>query len=142
MASDDLFLSDQHPISRRWAVVEDDGSVAYLYLTERGSEKPVADCWLYNRVEAPTTLNASHEEQPVALATYVRDTQPCTPPKAESVSFRWSGDGESVAVLFHNNVQGFIAAGERRGFSRNLSKAGPFGSPLDLELYDELFVER
>jgi hypothetical protein len=142
MASDDLFLSDQHPISRRWAVVEDDGSVAWLYLTERDSEKPIADCWLYNRAEAPSVLNASRDKPPVVPASYVQPPQPFTPPKAEAVSFQWSADGESVAVLFHNDVLGFIPAGQRRGFSKNLTSAGPFGSPIDPELYGQLFVER
>ena len=139
MTSEDLFLSQQHPTSRRWAVVEDDGTVAYLYLTEPDSTKPAADCWLYNRVESPSTFVGSRGGPPVAPATHVRDNHPFRPPEAESVSFRWSADGESVAVLFDNNLMGFIAANQRRGFSSNLSKAGPLGSPIDQELYERLF---
>src|SRR6188474_2441390 len=43
------FESEQHPMSRRWAVVEDDGKVAWLYLTAPDSLKPVATCFLYNQ---------------------------------------------------------------------------------------------
>ncbi len=142
MTTDELFLSQQHPGSRRWAVVEDNGAVAYLYLTEPDSEKPEADCWLYNRVEAPSTFNGPRGGPPVAPAGHIRGTHPFTPPKAESVFFRWSSDGESVAVLFHNDLVGFIAANQRRGFSKNLSKAGPFGSPLNWRLYEQVFGVR
>jgi len=34
---------------------------------------------------------------------------------------------------------GFIAKGERYGFSKLLAKAGPFGSPLDVALYESTF---
>jgi hypothetical protein len=55
------------------------------------------------------------------------------------VHIRWSRDGESVAVLFGDVVMGFIARGERYGFSKFLAKAGPFGSPLDAALYERTF---
>ena len=142
MDGDELFLSEQHAISQRWAILEDDGCVAWMYLTEPGSEKPVADCWLYNRVQAPPSFNSLRGEAPVAPATYVQSIQPFAPPKAESVSFRWSSDGESVAVLFQGELVGFIAANQRLGFSKNLHKTGPFGSPLNHALYEQLFAVR
>jgi hypothetical protein len=108
------FESEQHPLSRRWAVVEDDGKVAWLYLTAPDSLKPVATCFLFNQADK--------------LAAF-----------AQAIRFRWSPDGESVAVKFGSTLMGFIASGEERGFSKLLTAAGPLGAPLDTTLYERKF---
>ncbi len=47
MADENLFLEHQHPASRRLAVLEDDGTSVWLYLTEPDSRRPAADAWVY-----------------------------------------------------------------------------------------------
>jgi hypothetical protein len=138
-ASQDLFVSEQHPVSHRWAVIEDDGRVAWLYLTEPDSEKPAADCWLYNRVPSPTQFASERGESPVVPQTHVAESAGFQPPTEESVHLRWSHDGESVAVLFDSELIGFIVRGQKRGFSKHLRASGPFGSVLDRELFDSVF---
>jgi hypothetical protein len=140
-ASQDLFLSEQHPISRRWAVIEDDGRVAWLYFTEPDTRKPVADCWLYNRLPTPPHFESVPGEPPVVPQTHAGVGATLQPPTAESVRFRWSRDGESVAVFFDAELIGFIAQGQKRGFSRHIRVSGPFGSVLDPELFQRVFVE-
>ena len=108
------YESEQHPHSRRWAVVEDDGEAAWLYLTARDSLKPVSACFLYNRSNDSTAPQTG-------------------------IHFRWSGDGENVAVLFGTDLMGFITAGEPRGFSKLLKAPGTLGSPLDGSLYERIF---
>lgn len=108
------FESEQHPFSRRWAVVEDDGGVAWLYLSAPDSLKPIASCFLYD--QAGTQVPAPKE-----------------------IHFRWSTDGESVAVLFGSDLMGFIARGEQHGFSKLLSTPGALGAPLDVSLYERTF---
>jgi hypothetical protein len=109
------FESEQHPLSRRWAVVEDDGDVAWLYLSAPDSLKPVAACFLYNQPDAPV-------DQLV-----------------KGIHFRWSVDGNSVAVLFGELVMGFIAEAKRPGFSRLLKSEGSLGNPMDAALYERTF---
>jgi hypothetical protein len=138
-ASEHLFISEQHPISQRWAVIEDDGRAAWLYLTEPGTQKPAADCWLYNRVPTPAHFDSASGEPPVVPATHARSTATQAPPSEESVHLRWSRDGESVAVLFDSELVGFIADGQNRGFSRHLQVSGPFGNALDTELFERVF---
>jgi hypothetical protein len=136
-----LLIQDQHPVSRRWAVFEDDGVSAWLYLSEPGVMRPVADCWVYNRIPAPP---ASEIEQyqggpPPACAGYAGpDAQypGIEPPQA---SVLWSEDGESVAIMVGDTVLGFIVAGSKRGFSRHLLNLGPWGSPWDEQRYQEIF---
>ena len=137
--SQDLFISQQHPISRRWAVIEDDGRVAWLYLTEPDSEKPVADCWLYNRVPTTPQFAGERGESPVVPQTHAADIVGFKLPTEESVHLRWSRDGESVAVFFDSELIGFIVRGQKRGFSKHLRASGPFGSVLDRELFHGVF---
>jgi hypothetical protein len=139
--SQELFLSEQHPVSRRWAIIEDDGRVAWLYLTEPDTRKPVADCWLYNRVPTPAHFDSARGEPPVVPQTHAGVDATSQPPSAESVRLRWSRDGESVAVFFDAELIGFIAPGQKRGFSRHIRVSGPFGSVLDTELFQRVFVE-
>ena len=142
-APQDLFVSEQHSVSRRWAVVEDDGRSAWLYLSEPGAPKPVADCWLYNRVATPAQLDTQavvRGESPIVPATHASESATFSPPAQQSVHFRWSHDGESVAVFFDAGLIGFIARGQARGFSKHLRAPGPFGSPLDAELFERVFT--
>jgi hypothetical protein len=140
---EEVFLSEQHSMSRRWAVLEDDGLSAWLYLTEPESEKPVADCWLYNRISnpEPTESYMSHGVAPPAPSDYVGDGAFVVSPGASSFRLVWSKDGESVALFDGNLLIGFIASGQKRGFSRNLEKSGAWGNPLDEGLYKSLFAD-
>jgi hypothetical protein len=141
-AAEDLFISEQHPISQRSAILEDDGRVAWLYLTEPGTQKPAADCWLYNRVATPPRFDSARGEAPVVPATHAASGATQDPPFEKSVHFVWSSDGESVAVVFESQLAGFIAHGKARGFSRNIRVSGPFGNVLDMNLYRNLFEEK
>ncbi len=140
-ASQDLFVSEQHPISRRWVVIEDDGRVAWLYLTEPDTRKPVADCWLYNRVATPPQFDSVRGQPPVVPQTHAGTGATLQPPVRESVRLRWSPGGESVAVFFDAELIGFVVQGQKRGFSRHIRVSGPFGSVLDRELFQRVFVE-
>ena len=108
------FDYEQHPLTRRWAVVEEDGEVAWLYLSAPDALKPVAACFLYNQADQAA-------------------------PQPKNIHFRWSSDGESVAVYFESVLMGFIAGGEQRGFSKLLTAPGALGAPLDESLYERTF---
>lgn len=137
---EDLFVTEQHTLSNRWAILEDDGRAAWLYLTEPDSTAPAADCWLYNRVPAPADIDIEPDGPPVATRPYLASSEPFTPPSAEAIRFVWSADGHSIAVLFDQQLFGFIAHASQPGYSRLLSKAGPFGSPLDQAVYSTAFA--
>jgi len=138
---EDLFVTEQHPVSKRWAILEDDGLVAWLYLTEPDGTKPVADCWLYNRVPAPVEFDFQRGETPIATLPYLISSDPFAPPAAEAICFRWSPDGHSIAVLFEQDIFGFIANASQPGYSKLLSKVGPFGAPINQTVYSNVFEE-
>ena len=144
----DVLATGTHAESGRRALMADEGDSVWLYLTEPGVETIHADCWLYNRVDAPSA--AALKER---FASYrARGLPPPAPadlvlpealrpvhPGASEIRFVWSRDGEGVAAWERGELVGFIAPGQRRGFSRFLIGSGPWGAPLDLDLYEELF---
>ena len=140
MIDDGLFVTAQHPFSRRWAIVDDDGRAAWLYLTAPDSQAPIADCWLYNRVPAPAGCDVARGEPPVVPASYTETAEPFAPPPEESVRVLWSPDGESVAVYFDDQLMGFIANATGPGYSALLRVSGPFGQPVDAEMFAATFA--
>jgi len=133
-----LLLSEQNPASGRNAIVADDGRACWLYLTAPNAVEPVADCWLYNATTSPRQRESQRGETPVVPLTHTEHSGSFEPPSQQSVIFRWSQDGNSVAVQFWNEVFGFIPrAGS--GYSKLLSLAGPYGNPIDMELYSRVF---
>jgi hypothetical protein len=136
-----LFLSERHIISKKAVVLVDEGTSVWCYLTEPGESRPIADCWLLNTIEAPENVDALTQEEsaPPATRLFVTDSAQRALPAAEAVSFQWSKDGESVAVYIEQELLGFIAGNDCRGYSANLRKEGPFGSPLDHDLFSNLF---
>jgi hypothetical protein len=134
-------ISQQNPRSGRWAVVADEGDSVWRYLTERDGTEPVADCWLFNTVPPPTSLGEyrARKSAPRVPEAYAGPASLGSVPAEAAVAFEWSDDGQSVAVLVSGDLLGFIAAGSKRGFSKHLVAAGPFGHPLDEELYARLF---
>ena len=56
-----------------------------------------------------------------------------------SLTFRWSGDGRSVALLARGQPVAFILHDEAAGYGRNISRQGPTGSPWDEAKYETVF---
>ena len=145
-----LRVSERHPDSRRTAIIADEGDSVWLYLTDASGEEVTADCWLMNRIPAPRYADlAAHEgaeryreagHPPPAIAEVVADGafHPA-PLEASRCRFTWAANGESVAAFYETELLGFIARGEPRGFGKFLRVASPWGEPLDLERYAEVF---
>jgi len=132
--------------------VADEGESVWLYLTEaassEGPPRPVADCWLYNRVDAPTVaqVQARRDEYraagtpPPAPAEVMKpEARRANSVDTGSVQLVWSDDGASVAAWVNGQLTGFIVDGERRGYSANLVTACPWGQPVDMERYKRFF---
>lgn len=135
------YISEQHQVSRRWAVLEDDGRVGWLYLTVPDSVKPISDCWLYNRGPAPERcdIGVMHDGAAPVVPLFATTPEAAMCPSENSLRLRWSADGESVAAFASGELLGFIPAGHRRGFSRHLRASGAFGSVLNPRLFATLF---
>jgi hypothetical protein len=141
VADENLFLEAEHVASGRFAVLEDDGTSAWLYLTEPDSRKPAADAWVYNRIAAPPTeaIKSYRGGPPPAAQGYASETAMCAHPAAHEWSFVWSSDGEAVAVAKDGVPVALIILGQKGGYSRELIKDGPWGHPWSDKLFRSKF---
>ncbi|MGL6476421.1 hypothetical protein [Aeromonas hydrophila] len=135
-----LFLSERHPVSHKAAILADEGTSVWLYMTDSGSDYPVADCWLLNTVPSPEHLNGYRgDSAPPAILKFVVPGSEGDAPLESDIELRWAPDGHSVALLVKGTPLGFIAQGNKHGYSKNLVTASPFGMPFEQELYERLF---
>ena len=133
---------ERHPASRRSGILADEGASVWLYLTEPDGQQIAADCWIFNTISAPDNLEAFGESNgpPPATSRFVIAGGQAPFPAPDEVRFKWAEDGESVAVHVRGMLAGFIARGDRRGYSRYLALPGPFGNPIDESLHAALFA--
>ena len=135
MASANLFLSDQNAHSLRHAVVEDDGDVAYLYLTAPQLTTVDAAAWIYNRanfrVIPPPASGAESFDRTASGA--------CPNPAASDWTFLWSHDGQSVAVLADGFPMACIINATNPGYSRGLAASNSLGNAWNNGVYAQIF---
>ncbi len=138
-----MYISEQHPSSRRFAIFEDDGTTGYLYLTAPDDAKPAGDCWVYNRFPAPEPAEIKKYRglPPPAARGYAGPNAQRSAPPEGSVIFLWSQDGNAVSLLIDGDPNGFLIFGEagHGGYSLHLIKEGPWGKPWDQERFREVF---
>lgn len=136
-----LFLDSQHSDSHRFAVFEDDGTSAWLYITEPNTQKPSADAWVYNRIAAPPAKDVKtfRGGPPPAAIGYASDTALCQSPHSHEWSIKWAADGESVAVIKDGVPVACIVGDPKASYSRELIKDGPWGRTWSTSEYDRVF---
>lgn len=142
MHDENLFIDDQHPKSRRFAVLEDDGTSAWLYLTKPDDQTPIADIWVFNRIDAPpvSAIESYRGSPPPAAIGYTNsETALIKSPLDHEWSFLWSPDGESVAALKDDVPVAFLVSDEKQGYSRELIQDGPWGRIWSEERFQTTF---
>lgn len=130
-----LFVTCRNDASDRTAIVSEDGDSVWLYLTQRGTERPERDCWLLNTLSAPElpdpTRYRSMGQPPPPPFDELDSEGAMDPPQPSRWSFRWSLDGDAVLVAVDGVPIGAVGAAHTRGFSRYLRRPGPWGKPWD-----------
>lgn len=136
-------ICETNPRSKKEARFVDHGHSAWLYLTNSDSQVVVADCWIYNRIPAPkeSEITQYKTSSPPAVASYAHAHAEFTPLQSDNFELKWSPDGRSVALLINGIPFGFIPPGVQRGYSKHLTKTGPWGHKWDEKLYLILFNE-
>jgi hypothetical protein len=125
--------------SRRFAVFEDDGTSAWLYLTAPDSHKPIADIWIHNRTSAPhaTEIAAYRGGPPPAAIGFADDSAICHAPDEHEWTLDWHLGGECVILIQDGIPIAMLTASDRKGWCRNLLRNGPWGNVWSNELYAE-----
>lgn len=136
-----MLIESQHPASHRFAIFEDDGTSAWLYLTEPNTQKPVADAWVYNRIAAPPTkdIPSYRGGPPPAAIGYASDTALQESPHLHQWSIKWSGDGQSVALMKDSAPVAFIMSDPKASYSHEIIKDGPWGNVWSQSEFDRVF---
>jgi hypothetical protein len=145
-ADDRITLDEQHPRSHRHAVLEADEHCAWLYLSVAGDCRPEQDAFAYTPGPLVTTAEAMAEAKkgnsPPLSSEYASAQAVIRDAKAGELTFQWSADGQSLALLRNGNPLAMILAEAKRGFSKALSKSGFYGEPWDQRRYERIFGKK
>lgn len=135
------FVSSYCEDSHRSAVFEDDGVVAFFYLTAPDSMEIVGDVWVYNRVAAPPPERVAERRPgpPPASTDVVGPDARCTSPARHAWRVKWSATGHAAALYEDDRPVAFLTADDRRGWSRRLQKRCAWGSPWSDPDFSKLF---
>jgi hypothetical protein len=137
--AEEIFISSHNDVSNRFAVLEDDERVAYLYLTARGTQRPERDAIAYVRNAPPETVDwkaaASEGNPPMLDRAHATMAAVIPAPIASDFSVRWSPDGESAALLYKGDPIALVLASERMGYSKAVASECPLARPWDEALF-------
>lgn len=142
--ADEIFISDVHPLSQRWAILDDNGNSAWLYLSRPGVQQPEKDAFAYSPVEPAAELNIDAIRQgipPILPRDLASDEAVIHAMDTAQINFLWAADGESVAVAYQGRLLAMIVSGSERGYSAALARDGEFGLPWDEAVFERHFGE-
>ncbi|RLJ37531.1 hypothetical protein C8C98_1247 [Acidovorax sp. 106] len=141
----DIFVHSHNQTSNRQAVFQDDESVAYLYLTRPGTQKPEKDAIAYSRVPLVAEVNWSKvnetRETPLLSQDIASSTALVENPLEADFSFKWSTDGHAVALLRNSIPIAFASASDKFGYSKAVAKSSPLANAWDQKRYEALFTK-
>jgi hypothetical protein len=119
MASDHFFAV-YHEASQRHAIVELDGPVAYLYITEPGGQKPARDVAIFAvvpLVDASEAKAIAEKGNPPPLSKqHASESALQTAAAFGELALIWSQDGNSVGVTLRGEPWAFVSADAEKGF--------------------------
>ena len=134
------FIQEVNVLTRRSVIFEDDGIVAYLYLTQPDTLAVTSHLWIYNRVEAPNRndLAKYRKTPPPAPIGYASTNSPTIIPPNCQLHFVWSTDGNAVALFMDNQLIAHLSDREERHFSLRVIHSGPWGNPWQADAYQSV----
>ncbi len=96
------------------------------------------DVWLYNRIAAParSEIKRYRGEAPQAAIEYIFEPGTMGNPTEQNFRYRWSDDGEAVAIWIFAELHAFILPESKHGYSRLLKTDCPWGHPINFDGYD------
>jgi len=143
MPNERPFLTVQHPFSLRWAILEDDGVGAWLYITEPDQPVPIADCLVYSCIEPVEAIPGEWDRKSPPPLTRDFASERAWQPDATSARIRlaWSSNGRGAVVVMDDEPVAFLTVGARRGCSKSIARSGRYGNSWDEALFESVFAE-
>lgn len=144
--AEDIFIFSHNAVSNRFAVFEDNEKVAFLYLTEVGSQKPIKDAIAYSRVPPVENVDWAKIKETgdiPPLEKGLASAEAVIPyPLEKEFSFKWSADGSAVALLRNGSPICFTSAHDKFGYSRAVSKSSNLANVWDQKAYEYIFGKK
>jgi hypothetical protein len=140
--ADEIFITDVHPVSGRWAILDDNGNSAWLYLSAPGTQQPEKDAFAYSPVAPVAALDIDAIQRGIApiLTTGLASSDAVISGlDSAQISFLWAADGESVAVAYQDRLLAMIVSSSDRGYSAALAQDGEFGQRWDEAVFEQHF---
>jgi hypothetical protein len=141
---EDFLICLYSEVSKRHAILADDGLTGILYLhapTEDRERigKVEATCFAYNRMDPIDAQDAqSYRPNPPPIAKgYASDDAVCHNPSSRNWSLVFSADGTAVLLMMDGEPWAITSVHARRGFSKAIRTAGPWGNPWSDEIYKQ-----
>ena len=143
MAEERPFITVQHPSSRRWAFLEDDGVGAWLYITEPDQAVPVAGCFVYSSAEPVDAILATWDRAspPPLTREFASERAWQLGVDGAAIRLAWASSGRAAVVLIDDEPVAMLATESKQGWSKSVAKPGIYGVPWDDEQFEQLFAE-
>lgn len=138
----EIFIEQRNHTSGRFAIIEENGTSAWLYLTPTSGRGIDRDAFIYSPIEPADKLNIEdikNGDTPILTKSIASESAVITSIGEAELSFKWSQDGHSVAVVYKNDVIAFISGTEKNSYSKALLKESFFGKPWDQNVYQATF---
>lgn len=139
----DIFIHSHHEASNRFGIFEDNEETAFLYLTEAGTQRPIKDAVAYSRKSPVEKVDWEKIEEsgdaPPLWKDISSDTAVVESPNETEFSFKWSADGNAIALLRNGIPIAFVSTTEKYGFSKAVSKPSPLANPWSQQRYESIF---
>jgi len=137
---DHLFIASYDEVTKRHAVLADNGLTAWLYLhgpsDDPAHTAPVEKaCFIYSQVAPIEAKDAGgYKPSPPPIAKgYAAKSAVCDSPGLYTWIIEWSEDGRRELLLRDDEPWCLMEAetGSKRGHSKSVKAEGPWGSPWD-----------
>lgn len=142
-AGQGLFLQSVCAANQRSSLIEDDGYVAYLFLTAPGTQVPEREVVVYSR-SPPVSKNdwwalSKTGDKPLLSQDLASADAVLAHPADREFSFRWSSGCDAVAVLHKGVPRAFVYSAEATGHSKAVGKPSAMGQPWNQQKYEAIF---
>ena len=133
-----LVKNESNTKSKRIVTIEETDFCAWLYLSMPNSMAIEKDVWLYNKIKAPKSsgIEKYQGQAPPAPRNFIYEPGTFGKVKDQNIEFRWSEDGEAVALWIFAELHAFIVPEQKHGYSRLPKQKCPWGNPIDFDAYD------
>ncbi|MCH5192316.1 MAG: hypothetical protein J1F11_00035 [Oscillospiraceae bacterium] len=134
-----MFISDYNSESHRNLIIDEDENTVWAYLTQPFSDKIFLDCWIANKINAPSHKDIKENidqyknaPPPAPVDVLVEGYVNISMPREDMFKILWSTDGETVSIYMNDSLTAVINAAERQVFNKFLCVDCAWGKPLNV----------